>query len=77
MQQQGKTDIIYRIRSWKATCVSNGISYKRAIEKAELNYDSVINAMGSAMKGNPTAISEERMRQVEKATSLLILEKLL
>lgn len=77
MSEQVKTDIINRIRTWKAICVSNGVTYKEAIENANLNYDSVINAMGSTLKGNTGAISEERMRELEINTSLLILKKLL
>ena len=77
MSGQGKKSIQIskRVRSWKAKCVSNGISYKEVIQKANLNYDSVINAMTSSLNGNTNAISEERMEVLEKAVLLLIIEK--
>lgn len=75
MQEQGKTDIVHRIRIWKAQCVANEFTYKEVIEKAGLNYDSVINAMGSALKGNTAAISDARMRAIEKITAMMIIEK--
>ncbi len=77
MSQQGKTDINQRIRSWKARCVANGIKYKDVIERAGMDYDSVINAMGSALKGNTKVISEDRIDKLEKATALILLEKAL
>lgn len=76
MSEQGKTDIVYRIRSWKAECVSNGLTYKEVIERAEMDYNSVINAMGSAMKGNENVISHDRILQLEKVVSIMILERL-
>ena len=75
MQAQGKTDIPKRIRSWKAQCVSNDLSYKEVIDSVGMNYDSVINAMNSALKGNTLAISDSKMRELEKGISLFIIKK--
>lgn len=75
MHTQGKTDIPGRIRKWKAECVSNGLSYKGVIESVNMNYDSVINAMNSALKGNNSAISDAKMRELEKGLALFIIKK--
>jgi len=77
MSEQGKTDIVGRIRAWKAQCVSNGIKYKEVIERAEMDYNSVINAIGSALNGNTKVISSKRLHKLEKTTLLMILEKAL
>ncbi len=75
MHKQGKTDIPKRIRAWKASCVSNDLTYKEVIESVNLNYDSVINAMNSALKGNSVAISDAKMRVLEKGMALLAIKK--
>ncbi len=77
MSEQGKKNISNRIRSWKAKCVTNGFSYKEVIEEANLNYDSVINAMGSALNGNPKAISSERLKKLEVTLGILVLKQTL
>lgn len=75
MHKQGKTDIPKRIRIWKASCVSNDLSYKEVIESVNMNYDSVINAMNSALRGNSIALSDAKMRVLEKGMALLIIKK--
>ncbi|GAB5408631.1 MAG: hypothetical protein BalsKO_09960 [Balneolaceae bacterium] len=75
MHEQGKTDIPKRIRAWKANCVSNDLSYKEVIVSVNMNYDSVINAMNSALKGNTVAISDKKMRILEKAMAVLTIKK--
>ena len=77
MSEQGKTDINERIRAWKAECVANGLKYKEVIERADMDYNSVINAMGSAQNGNTKVISLERIKELEKAIALLLLERAL
>lgn len=77
MKTKGKTDIPRRIRAWKASCVSSDLSYKEVIESISMNYDSVINAMNSALKGNASAISDKKMRELEVAVTLLSLKKIL
>ena len=77
MSEQGKTDISQRIRAWKADCVSNGLKYKEVIERADMDYNSVINAMGSAQKGNTKVISLERIKELERTIVILLLEKAL
>ena len=66
MSEQGKTDINQRIRAWKAECVANGLKYKEVIERAEMDYNSVINV-----------ISSKRLHKLEQTTLLMILEKAL
>lgn len=75
MSTKGKKEIIPRIRSWKAACVANGLTYKEVIEAEGLKYDSVINAMGNALAGNSKAISHRRMRQLEIALLRIIESK--
>ncbi|MEO9887131.1 MAG: hypothetical protein ABJR05_15710 [Balneola sp.] len=77
MSEQGKTDINQRIRAWKAECVANGLKYKEVIERAEMDYNSVINAIGSALNGNTKVISSKRLHKLEQTTLLMILEKAL
>lgn len=75
MHTQCKTDIQKRIRVWKANCVSNDLSYKEVIESVEMNYNSVINAMNSSLKGNINAISNKKLRVLEEELTLKMVQK--
>ncbi|RNC85625.1 MAG: hypothetical protein ED557_02300 [Balneola sp.] len=75
MHEQGKTDIKKRIREWKAKCIANEMSYKEVIESADMNYNSVINALNNALKGNPVAISAKKLEKLEKAIYLLVIKR--
>ncbi len=75
MRKQGKTDIKKRIREWKASCITNEMTYKEVIESAGMNYNSVINALNNALKGNPIAISDSKMEKLEREIFVVILKR--
>lgn len=75
MRKQGKTDIKKRIREWKASCIANDMTYKEVIESAGMNYNSVINALNNALKGNPVAISASKLEKLEQEIYLVIVKR--
>ncbi len=75
MHEQGKTDIKKRIIEWKASCVANEMTYREVIESAGMNYNSVINALNNALKGNPIAISESKLEQLEREIYVVMLKR--
>lgn len=61
--------IAQRIKDWRGLCASNGITYKEAIKRADLPYDSVKNNM------RDNNISNERMTLLEESALAIRAER--
>lgn len=64
-----------RILSLKGMCASSGITLKDVIEKADLPYKSVMNALNAALRHGIHSISSERLTHLEEAAVELRIEQ--